>query len=100
MNPLPESEAAAIWQVLVDHAGADPTSRVEFIAGQTNRVVADYPFLGWLGDGGAFHRARFIPDLKWVEDWHVESDDKRPGRRSIIDKTNQALAELRKEHAQ
>lgn len=101
MNPLSESEAAAIWQVLVDHAGAWSTSRENFIYVQTDEPCTEYPFMGSLGMGGKFHRGRTWLGPDCVESWYVDCypEDETPARLAVIDACNEALAELRKERA-
>ncbi len=92
MNPLSESDAAAIWQVLVDHAGAPEDERFEFVR-YANRGEIHGWSLDLLGFSGAFH---LVPG-----NWHVDCDpeDETPERQAVIEKTNEALAELRKESA-
>jgi hypothetical protein len=101
VNPLSESEAAAVWQVLVDHAGASdhPYDGEVFVHCQTVAVEREWRFCGSLGGGGKFRRNRvWIGDTR-TESWTVDCyrEDVAPDRQAVIDKTNEALAELRKE---
>jgi hypothetical protein len=101
--PLSESEAAAVWLVLVDHAGAsrEPFDKENFVHHQTRNVELEWRFGGLLGSGGKFRRNRvWIGDTR-TESWTVDcyAEDLTPARQAVIDETNEALAELRREHA-
>jgi hypothetical protein len=103
VNPLSEADASAIWQVLVDHAGVsnDPYDRASFVCSQAETVVQEWRFMGALGSGGKFRRNRvWIGDTR-TESWTVDCypEDETPQRLAVIDKTNEALAELRKARA-
>ncbi len=99
MNPLSEADAAAIWQVLIDHAGAsrEPFDAENFIHHQSTSVVDEWRFMGALGAGGKFRRAPSCDGERWYVDCYRE--DETPERLAVIAKTNEALAELRKEYA-
>ncbi len=101
MNPLSESEAAAIWQVLVDHAGAsdDPYDRANFIHSHAESFVQEWRFIGTLGLGGKFRRTRGWQEPDGRGRWYVDCyrEDETPERLAVIEATNEALAELRKE---
>lgn len=103
MNPLSESEAAAVWQVLVDHAGAPDhaMSRDAFVQFQSTNVCEESRFQGSLGFGGKFRRNRVWIGGTRAESWTVDcyAEDMTADRQAVIDKTNEALAELRKEVA-
>ncbi len=103
MNPLSESDAAAVWQVLVDHAGAydDPYDRASFVHSQVERVVEEWRFIGCLGGGGKFRRRLGWTCDGYRETWTVDCnrEDLTDERQAVITKTNAALAELRKENA-
>ncbi len=103
MTPLTEAEAAAIWRVLVDHAGASdhPFDGEAFIQLQTANVEPEWGFGGLLGFGGKFRRNRVWIGGTRTESWTVDCyrEDLTPERQAVIDKTNEALAELRKERA-
>jgi hypothetical protein len=96
MTPLSASDAARIWQVLVDHAGADVRDGEDFVAIQSTHTIAEHQIRGWLGAGGTFRRNRvWIGDTR-TESWTVDCypEDLTPGRQAVIEKTNQALADL------
>ncbi len=107
MTPLSAADAAAIWQVLVDHAGAyeNPIpgglrTRDTFVKVQSATLCEEYRFCGSLGFGGKFRRNRvWIGDMR-TESWTVDCyrEDLTDERQAVIDKTNEALAELRKEN--
>ncbi len=101
MNPLSESDAAAIWQVLVDHAGAsrEPFDADNFIHHQTRDVQREWRFIGALGFGGKFRRSPQRISDGQRERWYVDCyrEDETPERLAVIEATNEALAELRKE---
>jgi hypothetical protein len=101
VNPLSEAEAAAVWQVLVDHAGAvDGTYDGEvFVRCQSANAEPEWRIGGLLGFGGKFRRNRVRIGSTRTESWTVTCyrEDETPARLAIIEKTNEALAELRKE---
>lgn len=101
VNPLSAADAAAIWQVLVDHAGASTTrwDRQVFIHCQTTAVEREWRFIGSLGSGGKFRRNRVWIGDTCVERWYVDCyrEDETPERLATIEKTNEALADLRKD---
>ncbi len=103
MNPLSESEAAAIWRVLVDHAGAPDhaMSCDAFVQFQAAQVCKEYRFCGSLGFGGKFRRDRVWIGGTRTESWAVDCypEDLTDERQAVIAETNEALAELRQEHA-
>lgn len=96
--PLTTAQAHAVYDVLVQHAGADGTetegvysSRTDFIFAQTDGYVAEYRFMGALGGGGKFRRS------SWDDRWYVDCyrEDLTPARQAAIDATNKALAVTR-----
>ncbi len=101
MTPLSAADAANIWQVLVDHAGGGDFGRSNFILTQTAGVIEEYRFQGALGFGGKFRRNRVWIGGTCTELWTVDCypEGLTPERQAVIDKTNAALAELRKEKA-
>jgi hypothetical protein len=85
-------QAEAIWDILVEHAGASPSEspRQQFVFHQTrSNPGADYRFQGLLSFGGKF----------WVNDdrWYINCyrEDERPERLAIIEKVNGLLAKLK-----
>jgi hypothetical protein len=98
-QPLTADQANAIYDVLVEHAGASEHAREEFVLTQTDRHVTEYRFQGALGFGGKFWRTtglrREDPDLKWSVSAYPE--DMSPERQQVIDAVNRALAALNKQ---
>ncbi len=97
MTPLSEADAAAIWQVLVDHAGASADEGGAFAQYMTtDRGGRPRWYLESFGRTGAFYLSR---RGSRDEEWHVTCDreDETPERQAVIEKTKAALAELRKE---
>ncbi len=100
MKPLTHAQADAIWDVLVEHAGADGTepegrysARTHFVFAQTDRHVEEYRFGGALGPGGKFWRYAGA----WYVTAYPEDIQARPERQQIIDDTNRVLAALNKQ---
>ncbi|MER7331798.1 MULTISPECIES: hypothetical protein [unclassified Micromonospora] len=92
---LPAGQAAAIYDVLVQHAGASPDGRDEFVLYQTTWQCDDYPFRGSLGPGGNF----LITQTTWhVSAWH-DDVQRNPNLRDVIAVTNAVLATLRAGYA-
>lgn len=91
MKPLTEAEAAAVWDVLVEHADASPAMRDEFVLMHVNGRCDEFRFIGALGFGGKF----------WRHNWRVTCyrEDETAARLAIIAATNAALGELRMEQA-
>lgn len=89
MTPLTTEQANAVWDVLIQHAGADEHGRDDFVRTQTAGPCDEYRFMGWLGFGGKFwkHSDRWTVTA-YPEDW-------TPGRDAIIAHTDAALAALR-----
>jgi hypothetical protein len=96
-NPLTADQANAVYDVLVQHAGASDHqgtfARGHFVATETEECVREYRFMGALGGGGKFRR-----DYRGgVRDcWYVSCypEDLTPARQAAVDATNAALAEL------
>lgn len=84
---MTEEQANAVYNVLVEHAGASEVQRDEFVFMHANGRCDEYRFQGRLGFGGKF----------WRRDWRVSAypEDTTPARQAILDATNAALAELR-----
>lgn len=95
--PMTADQANAIYDVLVEHAGAPSGQRTMFVAVQTYSLVYEYRFQGNLGYGGKFWRTTGIhredPDLRWSVNCYSEHET--PERLATIERTNAALAELR-----
>lgn len=96
MRPLTAEQANAVYDVLVEHAGASEQGRDGFVVTQVNTHCQEYRLGGALGFGGKFWRTTGIhredPDLTWSVSAYPE--DMTPERRRAIDDTNQALAAL------
>lgn len=90
-GPLTTEQAQAIWDVLVEHAGASENRRDDFVTAQQREVVREWRFQGSLGSGGKFRRNG------WGDRWYVDcyEEDATPERRSVIDAVNAAIAGLR-----
>lgn len=90
-QPLTKDRANAVYDVLVEHAGAAEEGREGFVYLQTNGHLPEYRFLGSLGFGGKF----------WHDGgrWYVSAyrEDMTPERQAAIDATNAALAALKQE---
>lgn len=98
-QPLTEDQANAVYDALVEHAGALEEGRKGFVYLQTNGHLPEYRFIGSLGYGGKFWRMTGIrrgdPDLQWSVSAYRE--DMTPERQAVIDATNTALAALKQE---
>jgi len=86
-QPVTEAEAEAIYDILVEHAGAqsDPDERWSFVHAVV-KGTTEYRFIGNLGFGG-----KFWPD-HWTVTCYIEHET--PERTEIIRRTNKALADL------
>ena len=93
-QPLTAAQANAVYDILVEHAGASdhPHSfaRADFILSLSEQNVTEYRFMGSLGCGGKFWNDR---------GWRVTAypEDMTPERKQAIDATNRALAALDKQ---
>jgi hypothetical protein len=83
-----EDQANAVYDVLVEHAGASEEQRDEFVIMHVNGRCDEYRFIGSLGFGGKF----------WRHDWRVSCyrEDETPERVEAIRITNEALAGVRR----
>jgi hypothetical protein len=90
-EPLTEDEANAIYDVLVQHAGALEDDRRHFVQIQTDKPCTEFRFIGSLGFGGKFRRV--APEDRWYVDCY--SEDMTPERERAIRITNAALDGLR-----
>lgn len=86
-----EAQANAVYDLLIQHAGADEWQRQEFVLMHAEGRCDEFRFIGWLGSGGKFWRHR------WQVSAYPEDLNGRPGRQAIIDVTNAALAALQAE---
>jgi hypothetical protein len=84
-EPLTAAQADAIYDVLVQHAGALEDERRHFVQVQTSQPCAEFRFRGSLGFGGKFRRTRD----RWYVDCYEE--DTTPERERAIRITNAAL---------
>ncbi len=85
---LPTALVHAVYDVLVDEAGASETWRQDFVHAHTVRPTCqEYRFQGVLGFGGKF----------WPSNWTVTCypEDETPERLAVIARVNASLAELR-----
>lgn len=90
-RPLTAEQANAIWDVLVEHAGASQGGRADFVDVETWQDCAEYRFMGALGFGGKFWRNRG----RWYVTAYPEDVKGRSERQQAIDATNAALAALK-----
>ncbi len=95
-TPLTAAKADAVYDVLVEHAGASDmvSAREEFVQLQTDRHCPEYRFVGLLGFGGKFRRGGRSD--RWYVDCYPE--DLTPQRQAAIDTTIKALEDLRSQH--
>lgn len=87
---LTTDEANAIWDVLVEHAGATEHGREDFVFHQTDMRTDEYRFMGMLGFGGKFWNY----NGRWYVTAYPETVKFGTGLQQAIDATNAALAAL------
>lgn len=99
---LSVDQANAVWDILVEHAGAsdnpDVGERESFVHLQTTRHLTEYRFIGNLGSGGKFWRnTSKRPDGSWGEMWYINCyrESETPERLAAIQAANEALEALR-----
>ena len=95
--PLTPAQARAVYNVLVEHAGATEAGRDAFVVVQANSLQPEFRFQGSLGFGGKFRRERL--DDRWYVDAYPEDIKRDPTIQNRIDATNAALAALNTEVA-
>lgn len=86
---LTETQAAAVFDILVANAGAraDERDQASFVAEFTSKSpTSEYRFIGGLGFGGKFRFPRLTVDCY--------PEDETPARRDMVEKTNAALAQF------
>lgn len=96
-SPLTNDQANAIYDVLVDFAGAREDSREDFVYSQINRFISEYRFMGGLGFGGKFWRTDGRrQNGSWGETWRVSlyREDETIDRLNMYHDTNRALTEI------
>ena len=91
--------ANAIYDTLVEHAGASESWRENFVHAQqiTDPICVEYRFQGRLGFGGKFWRTPSFNYPTWYVNAYIE-DEARPEVRDMIAATNAALASLHARH--
>lgn len=100
--PMGEQTALAVYDALVELAGAHESGRDEFVHHQTDRVCAEHRFGGLLGSGGKFRRnVGRRPDGAWGEVWYVDGypEDMTDDLRAVIARTKTELDALRDSRA-
>lgn len=100
---LTAEQANAIWDVLVQHAGASERedARTEFVVVQTKEFCREFRVMGDLYFGGKFWRdSGFRDDGSWGEKWFVNTDSETERKYSeipaIIEQTNVELEKVRR----
>jgi hypothetical protein len=98
-NILTPEQANAVFDILVEHAGARETMRPYFVSSQTSEFCSEFRFGGLLGGGGKFWRnTGFRADGTWGEVWYVngypEDEQRYPDVRPAIAATNPHLTAL------
>jgi hypothetical protein len=84
--------AAAAYDLLVQHAGADHSDRYSFIFHVSKpRPTTEYRFGGLLGHGGKFRNPSDSERTPYVDCYPEDLDERR---RTAIAETNEALVAL------
>lgn len=91
MRALTVEQANAVWDVLVEHAGASEAGREDFVIVQAAGRCDEYRFIGSLGFGGKFWTS--TSERRWYVTAYPE--DTTPERQRVIDVTNAALSGLK-----
>lgn len=87
---LTPEQADAVFTILVEHAGAHPDDRAEFLYHETkDGGCTEFRFQGSLGFGGKFYVN--------ADRWYVGAyrEDMTPDRAEVIERVNGLLAGLR-----
>lgn len=87
MTAMTDAQANAVFDVLVQHAGAREWMRDQFVYLHVNGRCDEFRFQGRLGFGGKFWRHRY--------EVSAYPEDLTPERRRVIDETSAALAALK-----
>jgi hypothetical protein len=88
---MTREQADAVFDVLVEHAGASDGWRDDFVERQVAGSTDEYRFQGLLGFGGKFWNC----NGRWYVSAYPEDVKRRPEMRQAIDATNEALAALK-----
>jgi hypothetical protein len=88
---LTADQANAIYDILVQHAGASERGRDDFVCVQVDVHVDEYRFQGALGMGGKFWNYRD----RWYVTAYPELLKSRPELKDSIDAANAALIALK-----
>lgn len=99
-DSLTKEQANAIYDILVDKAGAYEGDRPGFVYHESNEYCSEYRFMGSLGFGGKFWRnVGLRSDGTYGEVWYVnvypEDLARWPEKRIVMDIANLALEKLR-----
>lgn len=91
---MTESQANAVYDVLMKHAGLNEHLREDFVRYQTVGTGQEFRFIGSLGFGGKFYAEPY--------QWRVGCyrEDETPARLEMIKETNEALKELHQKYIQ
>jgi hypothetical protein len=93
---LTDEQANKVYDILVQHAGAQEDGRWDFVFHQTRGHVTEYRFMGLLGFGGKFWRTHWP---RWYVSAYPEDLVGRPERHDAIRLTNAALGGLHASYA-
>jgi hypothetical protein len=87
---MSKEQANAIYDVLIEHAGASEWLREQFVFLHVNGRVDEFRFMGSLGSGGKF----------WRHYWSVTCypEDATQERLETMARTDKALAKIRESY--
>lgn len=98
MTVLTPDVANAVFDILVEHVGANEASRENFVHLQTDHHLPEYRFVGSLGFGGKFRRntGHDIITDGWGEIWYTDCypEDLTTERIGAMAAANIALSKL------
>lgn len=90
---MDQTTAQQVYDLLIEHCGAHPDDKGQFVQAHVRSHVEEFRFMGDLGFGGKFWRD---PDPQHGERWRVTCyrEDETPERVKAIEDTNGALSLL------
>lgn len=86
-SALTTEQANAVYNALVQYAGASEHARPDFVFHQTDRHCPEYRFMGSLGLGGKFWNA----NGRWYVSAYPEDIARWPDITEMVNTTNAAL---------